>query len=86
MIFNPKNIAKTDGSFVFSGNVQAIANACLNKSIFCDFWKNFSFQFSTLTISESDEYIFSIGNAKKLSLDGYEYSINIEPCGICVYA
>ena len=86
MIFNPKNLTKNEGSFVFSGNVQATANACLNKSIFCDFWKNFSFQVSTLAISESDEYIFSVGNAKKLSLDGHEYSINIEPCGICVYA
>ena len=88
MIFNPQNITKNEGSFVFSGNLQATASPCLNKPIFCEFWKNFSFQFSTLTVSDadSDEYIFSVGEVERLSLDGHEYSINIRPHGICIYA
>ena len=86
MIFNPKNLIKTQGSFVFKGRAEARANACLNKHIFGELWNNFTFQSSSLAVSECDEYIFTVGSAKKLSLDGAEYSINIEPNGICVYA
>ena len=86
MIFNPKNITRSDGSFVFSGSVEAVASPALDKPVFRDFWNNFSFKCSELTLSPSEEYIFSIGNAKKLPLDGHEYSINIEPSGIVVYA
>lgn len=86
MIFNPKNITKIEGSFVFSGDVQATASPCLDKPVFFELWRNFSFQCSTLAVSHSEEYIFSIGNAKRLPLDGEEYSINIEPCGIFIYA
>ena len=86
MIFHPENMKKAEGSFVFSGNVTAIAHPCLNKPVFCELWKNFTFQASTLTISESDEYIFSVGNVEKLALDGNEYSIHIQPSGVCVYA
>jgi len=86
MIFHPKNIINLEGNFTFSNNVNAIAHPCLNKDVIKDFWKNFTFQSSELTISESSEFIFSIGNAKPISLDGCDYSINIEEGGICVCA
>ncbi len=86
MIFHPQNVIKTNGSFAFFGDVNAIAHSCLNKDIIKDFWHGFTFQSSTLNIAESEKFIFSMGNAKPLSLDGCEYSINVEPDGICVYA
>ncbi len=86
MIFHPQNVLKTNGSFAFWGDVNAIAHPCLNKNIIKDFWYNFTFQGSTLNICEGNGFIFSIGNAKPLPLDGYDYSINIETDGICVYA
>lgn len=86
MIFHPQNLIKSEGSFLLSGDVKAIAHPCLNKKIVKDFWHNFTFQSSTLSISESTELIFLVGNAKPISLDGYDYSINVEADGICVYA
>ncbi len=86
MIFHPQNIVKTKSSFVFFGNINAIAHPCLNKNIIKDFWHNFTFQASALSICESNEFVFSVGNAKPLSLDGCDYSINVEANGICVCA
>jgi hypothetical protein len=86
MIFHPKEHIKTEGSFVFSGNVHATCHPCLNKPIIKEFWQNFTFKTSELTVSECDEYIFSVGNAKKLPLGGYAYSINVEKEGICLCA
>ena len=40
MIFNPQDLIKKEGSFVFSGDVKANAHSCLNKSIIKEFWKN----------------------------------------------
>lgn len=86
MIFNPQNLIKKEGSFVFSGDVKANAHSCLNKSIMREFWRNFTFQCSVIDVTESSEFIFTIGSAEKLGLDEYDYSINITPEGICVYA
>lgn len=86
MIFHPQNLIKKAGTFVFSGEINAIAHPCLNKDIIKDFWRNFTFQSSTLNICESNEYIFLIGNAKPLLFHNCDYSINIEPNGICVCA
>ena len=86
MIFHPQNLIKTGGRFLFSGNIHAIAHPCLNKNIIKDFWHNFTFQSSALNISESEQFIFSIGNVEPISLDGCDYSINVEPNGICICA
>lgn len=86
MIFNLKNTTNTEDAFTFFGDVNATSHPCLNKAIIKDFWHSFTFQSSTLSIDESDDYVFMIGNAKQISLDGCDYSINVEPCGICVYA
>ena len=86
MIFQPQNFKSAEGSFLFSGHVCAIAHPCLNKPIFKEFWKNFTYGFSDLTVSECDEYIFSIGNATKHSFDGNAYGIFIETNGLCVCA
>ena len=86
MIFHPQNTVKTTGHFTFSGEINAVAHACLNKSLLKDFWHNFAFRASTLNISESSEFVFQIGSAKPLPLDGNDYSINVESDGICVFA
>ena len=86
MIFHPQNTVKTQGRFTFCGDIHSIAHPCLNKHVIKDFWYNFTFQCSGLSIRESNEYIFSIGEASPLPLDGYDYSINVESTGICVFA
>lgn len=86
MIFHSQNTVKTQGTFTFSGKVSAASHPCLNKSIIKDFWHSFTYRSSTLSICEKEEFVFLIGNAKPISLDGCDYSINIEPEGICIYA
>ena len=86
MIFHPQNIIKTEGSFTFWGNIPATVHPCLDKDIIKEFWSNFTYQSSPLSISRSNEFIFLIGNKKPIPLGDSEYSINIEEEGICVYA
>lgn len=86
MIFHPQNLIKNIGSLVLSGEINAIAHPCLNKIIIKEFWHNFTFQSCTLNVCESKEFVFSIGNTKPLLIDDCDYSINVGPDGICVYA
>ena len=86
MIFYPQNVIKMEGSFTFLGNVQATAHPCLDKEIIKEFWRNFTYQSSTLSICRSNDFVFSIGSTEPLPLDGCDYSININENGICVYA
>ncbi|MBR2988102.1 MAG: family 20 glycosylhydrolase [Clostridia bacterium] len=86
MIFQPHNLIKKAGNLVFSGEINAIAHSCLNKDIIKEFWFNFTFQSSSLNICEKNEYIFLIGEAKPLFFDNCDYSINIDPNGLCICA
>ena len=86
VVFHPQNLIPTEGSFVFSGAVHATAHPCLHKDILKGFWHNCCFQCSNLTLSESREFIFSVGSTEKLPLNGYAYSIHIDKDGICLYA
>ena len=86
MLFHPKELTPTEGCFVFSDHLHATAHACLNKAIFEELWKNFTYQASTVTFEQTNDFIFSVGNAQQLPLNGYDYSIHITPDGICVYA
>ena len=87
MIFHPQNLVQKEGRFVFSGNACAVAPPCFNKDILKEFWYNFSFQLSTLSVTTGRELIFSVGNTERLLLDdGDAYSIRIDRDGLCVYA
>ena len=86
MIFNPRYTLKKDGRFIIPETVKVTVHPCLNKAVIKEFWHNFTFGVSRLDISECDEMLFLIGNAKKLGIDGHEYSINVEKDGICVLA
>ena len=86
MIFRPQSKVLTEGRFTFSGDIRAVAHSCLNKTVIKDFWYNFSCQCSTLSVQESNQWIFLVGEAKPLPLDGCDYSIHIGPGGICICA
>lgn len=86
MMFCPENIINGIGSYLISNTVNAIAHTCLNKTVITEFWHNFTYRSSTLTVTETTDYVFSIGNTEKIPLDGYEYTVNIDSNGICVYA
>jgi len=86
MIFQPQNLVLTGGTYLIPEAVNATAPPSLCKAIFSELWHNFTYQSSTLTLREADEFCFAIGNAKRLPLDGFSYTVNIEPEGICVSA
>ena len=86
MIFHPKHVTPAEGQFRFVGPVEAAAHPCLHKAVFCDFWKNFTYQNSTLTVTETDSCLFSVGHAQPLPLNGHAYSINVEEDGLCICA
>lgn len=86
MIFHPQNLTTSKESFTFQGVVNAIAHSCLNKDILKTFWRNFTFQSSTLNVIESQDLIFLIGNASPLPLDDCDYSINVDSQGVCICA
>ena len=86
MIFCPKHLIQKEGSFVFSGNVTANAHPCMNKDVICSFFRGFSFHLAELQIQSCEALRFSIGCAEALPLDGYAYSINVTPTGVCIAA
>jgi len=85
-MFHPKNLIPMAGSFVFDGEVNALAHACFDKDIFREFWHGFCFHCSHLHVSQTTELVFRIGNASRPELNGYDYAINVEPSCLCVSA
>lgn len=86
MLFHPKDMIFQEGHLIVSGDVHAVAPACFHKAVIREFWHNFTFQSSTLHLSECREFIFTIGSAQPLPLDGSDFSIHIEPYGLCIFA
>lgn len=87
MIFNPNSLVQRKGSYRLAKYVSAVAHPCMNKAVLAEFWYNFTFQASNLCIAdETNEFRFSVGEAEALPLNGADYSINVTPTGVCVFA
>lgn len=86
MLFHPKDVVAAQGKLVLSGVQHATAHACLRKPVFEEFWHNFTFESSTITLTQSDEYVFFVGMAQRPPLNGYDYAISIEPTGLFLCA
>ena len=86
MIFHPQNPMNREGGFVFPKNVTARAHASLDKEVIKEFWRNFTFQSSSFGVEACKEYVFAVGKAEALPLDGHEYSVNVTTEGVCVCA
>ena len=86
MIFHPKYCEKKTGQFVLSEQICATAHSCLDQEVLREFWSNFTFQSSEISFCATSEYVFSVGNAEKLPLDGYSYTINVKEDGVCLFA
>lgn len=86
MIFHPRYLMKSHGSYLFPAHACAVAHSSLNKDVIKEFWHNFTFQSSELLISECDDYVFTVGTADRIPLNGEAYSVHVSPEGVCVYA
>ena len=86
MIFCPKRVQKTEGSFLIPNTVHALAHPCLCKPGLGELWQGFTLGTSTLIPEERNGFIFSIGEAPALSPGDYDYGISIKPNGIFIDA
>lgn len=86
MIFTPLNTKQKDGKFVFSNRVDAVANSCINKDILKEFWFGFTYRTSKLSVSETEQMLFQIGDVPALETEGYMYTIHITEQGVCIAA
>ena len=86
MIFCPKRVQKTEGSFLIPNTVYALAHPCLCKPGLGELWQGFTLGASTLISEERNGFIFSVGEAPALSPGDYDYGISIKPNGIFIGA
>lgn len=86
MLFHSRNFVKENGSYAFSGVIAAAAHACFQEPIFKELWNSFSYRISELTITETDEFVFRIGDVQAPQLNGAAYGIRIEKDGLCICA
>ena len=86
MIFHPKVLIPKKGRFVFKGEVKASLAPALHKPVFHELWQSFTFGLSTLAASFSERCVFTVGEAVPIEPFDCDYTVNIEPHGICVCA
>lgn len=86
MIFGREKVDTVKGIFAVEKNVAATAGKALNTAIIREFWENFSFKSSALSITESEENIFVIGNAERPDMLGSDFGIKITSSGIYIAA
>ena len=86
MIFRPRHIESAPGQFVFGSEVLAHAPARFREEVFAGFWQGFTFGTSALRVEETEELIFSVGQAQPPELCGHAYALHICETGVCVRA
>lgn len=86
MIFRPQDITRLEGSFKIPKIAVAKAPKELCDRSIAELWRGYTFRCSALELEAIDELCFRIGSASPIPLDGAAYSINVEPCGVCVHA
>lgn len=87
MLFHPKCLTLTEGTFVTKGEISATAHPALCRPILRELWQSFTFGASSLRLRDTTEgYVFSVGDVAPLPLDGYDFSLHIEKNGLFLLA
>lgn len=86
MTVQPKDYIKGEGAYILPREVRALAHPCLNTPVLLEFWSNFSFRASALAVEKCDGYRFSVGAARDVSLDGYDFAIRVTEEGVFLRA
>ena len=84
MVFESKDLKKKSGSFIIEKEVCATAHTCVHTDIIKEFWQGFSYTSSNISFDVAEALVFEIGEAKRPTLDGKEYAINVESGGVSV--
>lgn len=86
MFFTHPDAEMHGGRFNIPAKANAIAGKALDSAIMKEFWNRFTFGSSELKLKPSDEFVFSLGEAKKVFPGEKDYAINIEENGIFLSA
>ena len=86
MIFTHVPSESCDGVYSVGGRVSAGAHACLCNEIFAKLWDGYTYRSSALEIFETNELVFTIGNAARPELADGDYAVNVEKDGVCIVA
>lgn len=86
MLIKAKFEEKKDGAYIFNRKTIAIANACLNKTIFQEIWNGFCCQSGEIEFKNVDDFCLKIGDAATLSKPENGYVMEISKTGISIAA
>lgn len=86
MIFHPQNLVELEGCYTFRGEISATAHPALCGASIQEFWHNFTYKSSYLTLTATDTLTFVVGDVTPLSPDGCEYSIRVTEAGLALAA
>lgn len=86
MFFKHPDARMSGRRFRIPENAEAVAGKALDSPIMKEFWHRFTFEGSKLSVKTTDEFIFSLGEAKKVFPNGKDYAISIEETGIFLSA
>jgi len=70
--------------YKFGSDVNALAHSCINKDVLKELWYGFCYHSSNVSIEDSDNLIFSIGNPEIYRDKDALYCIKADNNGICI--
>lgn len=86
MFFTHPDAEMHGGRFNIPAKANAVAGKALDSAIMKEFWHRFTFESSALSLNTADDFIFSLGEAKKVLPGEKDYAINVEETGIFLSA
>ncbi len=86
MFFTHPDAEMHGGRFHIPAKANAVAGKALDSAIMKEFWHRFTFESSALSLNTADDFIFSLGEAKKVLPGEKDYAINVEETGIFLSA
>ena len=86
MMYCPNIYEEREGSFVLPQNAHVAAHPVLDHPVIKELFLGHAFRLSSLTLSQTDELIFRLGNAATPPLAGEAYAVSVEKDGACVCA
>lgn len=87
MVIKPAVEEKREGRYLFGSHVKVLANACIDKDIVREIWKNGCFQASELEVDAcKGDYVFVIGEGEDAVCSDYAYILNITEKGVVIRA
>lgn len=86
MLFTPHNETKKQGTFTFGATINAVTHHSLHATVFQEFWNGFCCQAGNISFTETNEMIFALGNAPKISTPEKGFVLQVHENGVFISA